>query len=229
MSDISLFLGGITFQDFEVPEKLVFGGAQRVIAHELIGGGRAIDVLGGQPAQISFRGIMSGSNAVGRAQALDAARVAGNAINLGWQNFVYSVVISELCLDYEKSWWIPFEVRCMVVLDPAMPVLNVIAPLSNLIDNDLNLATTYASQARLLGTVLTSASVPAAQEILSTSLSSMNDELACDNMAVTAARDGLSGIAAVTQLADISASLAAVATMNGYVNRAAINIVLGNS
>ncbi|MDE8348939.1 MAG: hypothetical protein POG74_05565 [Acidocella sp.] len=228
MSETSLFLGGIIFRDFEVPEQLVFGGAQRVVAHELIGGGRAVDILGEQPTQISFSGVMSGINAIDRAQELDAARIAGNTINLGWQSFVYNVVITELRLNYEKSWWIPFEVRCIVVSEPTVLGYNTVTPLLNLIGGDLNSASAYASQAGLSGVTLTATLVRSARVVITTRLSSLNLQFASKSAAVVTAVDGFSGIDAVTELAGASGSIAAVAAMNGYVNRAAMNIALGN-
>jgi hypothetical protein len=60
MSNIILTLGGVPFQDFEVPEQIRFGGAQRLAVHELIGGGRVVDAPGDDAGEISFSGIFSG-------------------------------------------------------------------------------------------------------------------------------------------------------------------------
>jgi hypothetical protein len=72
MSNIILTLGGVPFQDFEVPEQIRFGGSQRLAVHELIGGGRVVDALGDDAGEISFSGIFSSSDAAAGAYRGDA-------------------------------------------------------------------------------------------------------------------------------------------------------------
>jgi hypothetical protein len=43
-----LILGGMEFDDFEIPGRMLFGGAQQLAVHKLIGGVRVI--LGCVPA-----------------------------------------------------------------------------------------------------------------------------------------------------------------------------------
>ena len=64
MADVTLLLGPVAFQDFEVPCGVNFGGRQRLALHRLPGGSRVIDALGRDDAQISFSGIFSGSDAL---------------------------------------------------------------------------------------------------------------------------------------------------------------------
>ena len=40
MSNVILTLGGVPFQDMEVPERITFGGKQRVAVQTLLGGDR---------------------------------------------------------------------------------------------------------------------------------------------------------------------------------------------
>ena len=83
MSKIVLTLGGVPFEDMEVPEKISFGGKQRVAVQNLIGGGRVVVALGLDDGEISFTGIFSGADAVARAQELDAARALGAQLPCG--------------------------------------------------------------------------------------------------------------------------------------------------
>ena len=46
MPDTQVILGGIVFQDFKIPERINFGGAQRLVVHKLVGGNRTVDALG---------------------------------------------------------------------------------------------------------------------------------------------------------------------------------------
>lgn len=107
-------LGFIRLQSFEVPAVIGFGGRQRLAVHDLPGGGRVIDVLGGMDEDITFGGIISGENADTRAQLLDALRISGASVPLCWDEQYFIVIIAEAHFDYRKSWWIPYQLRCVV-------------------------------------------------------------------------------------------------------------------
>lgn len=51
-----LVLGPVVFQAFEVPERIRFGGKQRVAVHELFGGGRVVDAVGAEEGPIEWSG-----------------------------------------------------------------------------------------------------------------------------------------------------------------------------
>jgi hypothetical protein len=59
MSDIVLVLGPVAFSDFEDPERIRFGGAQRLAVHKLPGGARVIDALGPDDTEIGWSGIFA--------------------------------------------------------------------------------------------------------------------------------------------------------------------------
>ena len=107
-------LGLVTLNAFEIPATITFGGKQRLAVHDLPGGGRVIDVLGGTDTDITFGGIISGSDADTRAQLLDAMRIAGTSLPLSWGEQYFIVIISEADFDYRKPWWIPYRLRCVV-------------------------------------------------------------------------------------------------------------------
>jgi len=225
MSNVVVTLGGVAFQDFEVPEKIGFGGTQRVAVQSLIGGGRVVDVLGEDAAEIRFTGIFSGNDAVQRARSLDAARAAGAAVPLCWDAFFYNVVIADFVADYEKPWWIPFALRCVVTSEA---VDLGIVPTATLIANDLSYAATLFGQA---GVVLagfgdpTVAGLSAAQGVIGASIDSTGAALVRGAAALNGAGDAPGGIAAVNQVTASAGTLAALSNIGGYVGRAASNLV----
>ncbi len=228
MTYTSVVLGDIALQDFEVPEKIEFGGAQRVIVHELIGGGRVVDALGGQPQEVSFSGFLSGATAVARAQALEIICTAGEIISLSWQNFYYRVIVADFFIDYEKSWWMPFTIRCAVVQDSVSPPQGSTVPISNLIAGDLAAAAMLASSAGFTSeTTLPTASAYSQVQVVSR-LAALGNDLIEGYSATASAPDCYSCVASINQLLNLSASLAAVAAMNGYINRAASNSKIAN-
>ncbi len=107
-------LGLVTLEAFEIPATIAFGGKQRLAVHDLPGGGRVIDVLGGTDTDITFSGIISGSGADTRAQLLDAMRITGTSLPLSWGEQYFIVIISEAEFDFRKPWWIPYRLRCVV-------------------------------------------------------------------------------------------------------------------
>jgi hypothetical protein len=107
-------LGFVRLQSFEVPTAIGFGGRQRMAVHDLPGGGRVIDVLGGADDEIVFSGIISGQDADTRAQLLDALRISGASVPLSWDEQYFIVIIAEARFEYRKSWWIPYQLRCVV-------------------------------------------------------------------------------------------------------------------
>ena len=90
-----LVLGPLLLQDFEVPERISWGGAQRLAVHRLPGGARVIDAMGRDDAQIAWTGIFSGADGGARARLVDLMRADGSVWPLTWDNFFYSVVIAE--------------------------------------------------------------------------------------------------------------------------------------
>src|ERR1700759_4325505 len=96
-----LLLGSVTFQDFELPPRIVFGGAQRLAIHRLPGGARVIDAMGRDDGEISWSGAFSGADAADRARQLDLVRAQGAVLPLAWDAFAYLVVIARFAADYE--------------------------------------------------------------------------------------------------------------------------------
>jgi len=227
MSNVVLTLGGVPFQDMEVPEKINFGGKQRVAVQNLIGGGRVVSAMGLDDGAISFSGIFSGADAVSRAQELDAARALGAQLPLVWAGFYYIVVIESFTAEFRKPTLIPFSIDCLVVTDPLAVAANLVAPLANLVGGDLAAALALSGQAgtSLLGITATSlAGFGAVQGALTAGIGalglSMNGASSVLNGAVTPDV----GVAALGRLGAVTGQLAGATAMQGYVNRAAVNL-----
>jgi hypothetical protein len=107
-------LGGMTLESFEIPATISFGGSQRMAVHDMPGGGRVIDLLGAVAADITFAGIISGPDAETRVAQINTMRTSGAALVLGWDAQYCTVILREALFDYEKPWWIPYRLRCVV-------------------------------------------------------------------------------------------------------------------
>lgn len=119
-----LILGDIVFADFEIPSKISgLGGKQTLAKHVLLGGARVTDAMGQEDGDPSWEGRFRGDNATDRAQALDAMRISGQEFSLSWGVFFYSVVIEEFTFDYERSYEIPYRIKCYItqVITPDVP------------------------------------------------------------------------------------------------------------
>jgi hypothetical protein len=132
-----LTLGPVTFSAFEVPEQVRFGGRQALAVHTLPGGGRVIDALGRDDADIIWSGVFSGSDAADRARLLDTLRAEGAMLTLSWDAFFYTVVIAQLDLEYRHSWWIPYRIVCTPVRDEAGAILQAGVSVATSVLSDL--------------------------------------------------------------------------------------------
>ncbi|MBB5373639.1 hypothetical protein [Acidocella aromatica] len=224
MGKVTLTLGGVAFQDMEVPEAISFGGRQRVAVQELIGGGRAVQALGVDEGIITFSGIFSGSDAAVRAQLLDAARTTGAALPLMWDSFYYLVIIEQFAAEYRKPNLIPFEIACIVVDNVASAV---VAPLASLVGSDLAVAENLGVQAgiSMLGLGLGSAvGYEAARGQVDAVMTSSGAAVRNAGTALDTVADAGAGAGILNGLSAGTAQLAAAANMRGYLNRAAVNL-----
>ena len=245
MTKIALFLGPVLFQDFEIPETIIFGGRQRLAVHELPGGARVIDALGRDDAPIIWFGVLSGPNATERAHALDLLRVQGAVLPLTWDTFFYTVVISEFRATYVQENWIPYFISCTVLRDEAevliqtgislveqaMADVGTAASLLAGSDISLNNATSALSapDASVLGTnAYTSAldAVTSAQSNIAGGISSAEDTLnSYIGGGVFSSGSADQGIAALSNATNAAATLAQLSAAQGYINRTVINFL----
>ena len=115
MSEVVLTLGNFKFQNYEIPEKISVGGRQKLAIHELVGGIRTIDAMGGFTDAIKWSGLMTGADSVSRARQLDTMRSIGAPVDLTWSEYKFVVVVREFRADFERVFQIPYEITCEVV------------------------------------------------------------------------------------------------------------------
>ena len=241
MPDIALILGSVAFENFEVPAKINFGGAQRLAVHRLAGGGRVIDALGRDDADICFSGVFSGSNAMLRAQTLDELRAAGLPLPLTWDILYFSVLIREFKADYRNGWWIPYRIVCSVLRDEASLGVEILTSLASDLVSDAATAVTQAASVGIdISTIEGIISAPGVTTRNSTDFVAAQRSLVATRLTISGAMEtaesSLSGLDfsptgsandGVTRLmAALGASnqLAALSTANGYLGRAAVNL-----
>lgn len=153
-----LVLGSVAFRDFEVPERIVFGGTQKLAVHELPGGGRVIDVMGAQNADLVWSGVFSGADAAERVRLLDGLRLLAAEVPLSWDVFAYTVIIERFEAEYTNPWWIPYHLVCKIVQDPVADMVAFGATLVSQVVSDLAVAATSVS----LGAAQSAVAVPGA-------------------------------------------------------------------
>jgi hypothetical protein len=117
MAKVALKLAEITFSEYEIPEHIRVSTTHRHVVHKLVGGKRAVDMLGADHMPISWSGWLVGSTALDRASAIKGYHDEGDALQLSWSNWQYKVVITEFEVDYQRDYQIPYSITCTVVQD----------------------------------------------------------------------------------------------------------------
>ena len=221
MTDIALVLGGVQFQDFEVPESIGIEGKQRLAIHRLMSGAQVIDVLGRDAQTVQWKGTLSGTEAAARACELDRLRLAGAALVLSWDIYSFAVLIGGFSADYRNPGWIPYALSCTVVQDLAAPVGDPVIAAIDLIAADIATAGQYVSVGGFQATIAAGGIVPGSAAYgaaMADGLSTQNGL----NLALASAGTGISGsfptaLAACGSMASISAGM-------GYLGRAVTNL-----
>lgn len=231
MSYSYLLLGPVLFQDFELPEGIVWGGKQALAVHRLPGGTRVIDAMGRDDCLISWSGVFSGSNAHYRAQAIDLLRADGGAWPLTWDTFFYTVIISDFTAEYRQPNWIPYRLTCTVLRDEAEAVVQQGLAVAADATNDVSAALGMTSGviADLVPTALVAAvAASSGASPGSTSRTTTSSQLGAVSHAATSRLNTLSNSLAQTtnvQQASLLAGQAAhVAAARGYLLRAGTNL-----
>jgi len=239
MSD--LILGPVVLSDFEVASGVTFGGGQALAVHDLPGGMRVIDALGRRDGPITFHGYFYGDDAAARARIVDELRGQGLPLPLIWDAFFYTVVIREFVADYQCGWWIPYRINCTVLQDEAAAIVDAVADLAGSVLGDVGTAVAAAAPAgvdlsavpaalsatgsTVAGTAVygaANAAINAGQTNVATATASAEPALPQTMLFGSGApSDAIAGTgAAVTT----TGQLAALATANAYLGRAAVNM-----
>ena len=232
MAEGALLLGPILFQDFELPERVRFGGRQQLAVHRLPGGVRVVDLLGRDDADIVRSGVFSGSDAALRAGALDLMRAEGTAWPLTWDWFFYTVVIARFDADYTRSNWIPYRITCAVVRDETAAAVEAAVSLVASVVGDLTTARAVGSGVAL-GTAIGALGVSQATQPGSSAYVGASVALAGASQQIItgiAAIEGALGSVPMSDAAGLNATtglagqLAALTAARGYVKRAGANL-----
>lgn len=219
-------LGSVSFDELEVTSAVRFGGAQRIAVHKLAGGGRVVDVLGRDEAEISFSGFFSGSEATSRARQVDFLRTSGAILPLRWDVFYYTVILRDFFANYTNGFWIPFRVRCTVIRDESAPVTQYSVSTTSSIEADAASAISLAVQAGLqLGLpstgVASLSSLQSAQAQLTNANSSLQQSW--DPGSLDTVSTAASGISALQTASSATENLANTTLSTGYIGRAIQN------
>jgi hypothetical protein len=114
---MALTLGNFVFENFEIPERINFGGAQRVATHRMVGGRRVVDAMGPDDADITWGGRFRGFDATYRARQIDTLRRTGKKVELAWHAFGYDVVVTQFKAEFDRPYEIPYSITVHVVRD----------------------------------------------------------------------------------------------------------------
>ena len=124
-----LVLGPVAFQRFEIPERIQFGGRQRLTVHLMPGGGRVVDIMGADEGPVAWSGVFSGPEAAERVRLLERLRRDGAPLGLSWDGWRFTVVIESFEAEAMNPAWIPYRIRTFVVATDAAAALDaVLAP-----------------------------------------------------------------------------------------------------
>lgn len=125
---MSISIGSIELDDFEVPSVIQYGGTQRLVTHYLGSGRRMIDALGPEEADIRFSGVITGPDARTRAQSLDELRRRGAITRLHWSGFDIPVIIRQCLTEYRSEFLIQYNIVCAVIDNE--PTADVVTPVA---------------------------------------------------------------------------------------------------
>jgi hypothetical protein len=239
MSD--LILGPVVLSDFEVASGVNFGGEQALAVHDLPGGVRVIDALGRRDGPITFHGYFCGNSAAARARIVDELRGQGLPLPLIWDAFFYTVVIREFIADYQCGWWIPYRITCTVLRDEAAAVIDAVGDLAGSVLGDVGSAVAAAAPAgidlsAIPATLAAAGSTVAGTAVYGAAYAAINAGQTSVAGATAAAEPALpqtnlfgdggasDAIAGTNAAVTTSGQLAALATANAYLGRAAVNM-----
>ena len=209
--DTTINLGAFQFATFEIPERISWGGSQRIAVHELVGGQRVLDAMGRSDRALTWSGLFRGPNATDRARFLDTMRAQGAQQKLTFGQLVYTVIVREFEPDYERFYQIPYRIVLEVVADLANPVTNL-SPAS--IDSDI--ATDY-SAATVLATSVGDAQLTALLAVVGTAIAEVSTLANAPPSAVTGVRQPLAAVLSRVQflMAASSNVLASASSFGG--------------
>jgi hypothetical protein len=237
LSDVALVLGPVLFQDFEIPDRIGFGGNQRLAIHDMPGGQRVIDALGATPTDIVWQGVFSGPDATLRARTLDALRMQAAVLTLSWDVFFYNVVIRSFEASYRNSAWVPYQLCVSVLTDVAQLTPQTVGDLLTDVVADGASAASYAGAAGIDlsalqmsltapgATVLQTKGYLAATAALTSAQTSVQAGMNAADTSLGGYATGLDSAADIAGMIGVAGNAASLSTSNAYLGRLGANML----
>ena len=225
---MAVILGSVTLDGFEVSGALRFGGKQALAVHRLPGGGRVIDALGADDADISWTGILSGGNAADRARLLDGLRRDGLTVALAWDSFLVAVVVGELLLDFTNPWWIPYRIRCIVAPGISASPIGTNLTAQSAVFADLGAAGGFTNIGAIGATLNTPGAFTEGTSSYAIASGALSGLVASTDAAIAAAGAAMSATD-ISGMLTATEALANLSAARGYLARANANFVLSGS
>jgi hypothetical protein len=214
MADTTLTLGDFTFQGWEIPERIPFGGEQDLAVQKLIGGARVIDATGWQPHDLTWSGRFQGKGALARARLLEGLFRAGKPLTCSWSELSYLVVPHNFTADFERFYQLPYSLTLTVVkpLATAAPKQAAAKSLNDQVKADMTTAQALAAK-------IANNPLSAAMGTLNTAISKVSSFA---NAAQSTINSVLAPLAAVqgqvsTLIASVGNTLQNVTTVGGLI------------
>lgn len=168
MPDFILTLGGVDFQDFEVPDSIKAGGKQALSVHKYPGGIRTVDTSGPDDNPIAWSGTFLDGNAELRCQQLDTMRRQGSVVPVTWSSYSYLVIVESFDWDFKRFYQIPYSISLTVAQDQTQPFSGDDQDVEDQIQSDISDAVSDASGFALGITSGLSAAVATVQNTVGT-------------------------------------------------------------
>jgi hypothetical protein len=239
-------IGSVALQGTEVPAKMPWGGDQKTVIHDLVGGGRQVDVLGRFDRDIQWSGLFNGVDAISRALALDAIKNAGAPVTLTWGTFNRQVVIKTFEPDYgSDGMMVSYSITCLVI--PSVQLTAAPTLLSQL-GSDISSAIGVPNLGATVSTALTTAqsalpiagvliggskafqtlssAVTSAQTVTSAAQGAAGSTLSSISGAASASGAIFGSTSALAQAVSASGVEATATEALSYVSRAATNLTI---
>ncbi len=229
----TLTLGPIQFTGLAKPSGMPIGGLQTIFTHKLPGGGRVLDAMGPDNADIGWFGYLDGAAANATARTLDKLRQAGQVVTLAWDVFSYQVLVAEFACD-TRHIPMPYRIVCVVLADnsqaPGLSLTSLALQVTADVNDGNPVAALSALSQGIVGSTVAAASTavaaPAATTLGSaaynTAVSAVNRAAEAINVATATVNSALApiGVSLSSLSAAVPAALDTVA-MSSQINNAA--------
>jgi len=122
--DFKLMLGGVAFQDFEIPPEIAGGLKQGNFVHQYPGGSRTVDTTGPEYDPVEWHGVFLDGTAQQRANALNTMAKNGQPVSLTFGAFNFQVIVEQFTWKFQRYYQIPYTIRLLVITDNTNPLGN---------------------------------------------------------------------------------------------------------